>query len=582
MCRLAFLAFLSGCSAFRVRPRGTPGRRWTTTADREHGPCAPYIARGVSAVIGGKDNLPVAIPLQCVGEATDVTLSAMAWGHTDGVLTLQVDGQEKGSEKFPWYQPGQHKTMTASLGTLSSGVHVVRFSGTKIDFKNVTLEGNGEGCSFDEAFGWDYIQSTETYKSLDAVNRIFGESRDFSLNNKKQLFFASETIGQTDDGQISSTVVARGIWKWMFEYSQNSNSRDAWGGEWQNLWEEAKTYPWRELPLDPVPGRTGQKMTVYESCNTLSNIGFHETAVWASCKAYEGFTREEHASVVSAFNGLAAGSAFLHSCGCRLGNRTDTFTMDWLLLQAYQVMVKKAVAGAGDVLTQEERKAVFSLAPKDTPPVIAVDVAKDMTRLLGEKYDRDFWNKTIFEYNIPSYMTGIGGVISFTLYGLKQNSIMPGILEPLLDQLLSTLLGEFFKDDELKDVGEWLQAVYIPAAKKTWEQVTFCRATYIGVDPLVTKFLQFVLTFVESLVYQENVIPPPPILKTIMDAMESLGLNSDLLTNMERTWDLYNGEDCLKRSDHTVWHIRAGHGLLHLLDMSEIFVSRIKKSSSEC
>jgi len=577
MYQFKLLAFIFSATAFRIKKRS---HSWTTRADRANGPCGPVLARGVSAVIGGQDNLPVAMPLICTGEATQVTLSATAYGHTNAVLTLQVDGRVRGSKSFPWWQPGQQKTLVVSLGPLSSGLHSIRFSGEKIDFKDVTLQGSGGSCSFDEAAGWDEAQSTGTYASLDAVNRLFGPSRDFSASAKKQLYFASESVGRSEDGEISSTVVADGFWKWMLSYSQNSSGRDSWGGDWENLWDEAKNHPWGEVSLGQVPGRSGQTMTVIEPCNTLSNIGFHEAAVWASCKAYP-FTRDEYASVVSAFNGLAAGSSFLHSCGCGIGNRTDTFTMDWLLLQAYQIMVKETVSGAGDALTEEERNALLSLAPQGTVPAMAVDVARDMTRLLSEKYDRDFWNATVYEYNIPSYLTSIGGVVAFTLYGLKQNSVIPGIIEPLFDELLQVLLQEFFQGED-QQVGEWLQNTYIPAAKKAWGHVTFCRATLFGVDPLVTTFLKFAVTFIESLVYQENVLRPPPIFRTLLGALEALGVNSDLMKNMDRTWDLYNGNDCLSRSDHAIWHIRSGHGLLHLLDMAEILVSRTKHSGSEC
>jgi len=519
--------------------------------------------------------------LLCTGEATEVQLSATAYGHTNAVLTVQLDGQEKGTKSFPWWEPGQHKTLEVPLGTLSSGLHMVRFTGTKIDFKNLTLQGNGGSCSLNEAAGWDEAQSTDTYTSLDVLNRLFGPSRDFSASAKKQLYFAMESVGTSEDGEISSTVVADGLWKWLLMYSQNSSQRDAWGGDWQNLWDEARNYPHQELSLEFVPGRNGQSMTVYESCNTLSNIAFHEVAVWSSCKTYSGFTRDEHASVVAAFHGLAAGSAFLHSCGCAIGNRTDTFTMDWLLLQAYQVMVKETISGAGDQLTEDERNAVLSLTPSGTAPVLAVDVARDMTRLLRGKYDRDFWNQTVFEYNIPSYMTGIGGVIAFTLYGLKQNSIMPAILEPILDELLQFLLTEFFKGED-QQIGEWLQSTYIPAAKKALSKVTICRATWVGIDPLVTVFVKFAVTFVEALIYQENVIPPPPALESLLNMLDSLGITSNSLAGMERTWELYNGEDCLARSNHAIWHLRAGHGLLHLLDMAEIFASRTKPSSDQC
>lgn len=583
MHQFGFLAFISSTFAVRQRHQKHHASDWTTTADRGHGPCTAHLSRGISAVIGGQDNLPVDMPLICTAETTGITLTAMAYGHTNALLEVYVDGHKRGEKSYPWWQVGQIKTTTVSIDTLSSGLHTVHLSGTKIDLRSVTLQGGGKGsCSFDEAPGWDRAQSMDTYSSRDALNRLFGSSRSWPEWQKKALYFVSESVGRSEDGRISSTVATEGLWKWMVMYSQNSSSQDAWGGNWQNLWTEAREWEnqWPELSLEYLPNRSGETMTVYEPCNTLSNLNFEEVAVWASCKAY-AFNRDERASIVTALNGLAAGSSFLHSCGCSIGNRTDTFTMDWLMLQAYQIMVKEAVAGAGDALTEEERNAVFGLVTAGTRPVDALDVARDFTALMSEEYDRDAWNDWVFQYEVPSYMTSIGGLIAFTLYTLKQNSAIPGILEPLFDELLDFLLAEFFKDD-LAPVGEWLSNTYIPAAKKALEHVTFCRETYVGIDSIVGQFTAFTLTYVEALVYQGNTISLPPALRSILDAVDALGLNSDLISNMERTWELYNGQDCLGRADHSVWHHRAGHGFLHLFDMAESLVTRTKKDSSEC
>lgn len=110
--------------------------------------------------------------------------------------------------------------------------------------------------------------------------------------------------------------------------------------------------------------------------------------------------------------------------------------MDWLLLQSYQLMVQKAVEGAGEQLTEAEKNAVLSFARDGEQAVMALDVAVDMTRLFRTKYDRDLWTEVMDGYQIPRYMTGICGVISYTLFALNTNSAIPGVLGPIFDQVL--------------------------------------------------------------------------------------------------------------------------------------------------
>ena len=58
--------------------------------------------------------------------------------------------------------------------------------------------------------------------------------------------------------------------------------------------------------------------------------------------------------------------------------------MDWLKLQQYQIMVKQALADAGDGSTQVKRDASQTLGYSIGS---ATDVAKNMTRLFSPKYD---------------------------------------------------------------------------------------------------------------------------------------------------------------------------------------------------
>merc|ERR1719491_1514001 len=165
------------------------------------------------------------------------------------------------------------------------------------------------------------------------------------------------------------------------------------------MWNESYIEPYPEISLGPMSRHSGQTMRVKEPCNTLSNLAFDQAAVWIACKGYP-FDRDEMASLASAYTGMAAGSAFLHACGCDTGGRMDTFTMDWLMLQTYQSAVKQVVSDAGDRLTAVEKDAILTLG---YPIGDVTDLAKDMTALFGQKYDHALWNETVRAVQIPAY-----------------------------------------------------------------------------------------------------------------------------------------------------------------------------------
>lgn len=468
---------------------------------------------------------------------------------------------------WPW---GHKKTMSVGLGSFEAGLHEVYFSGGNIDLHFVRLEGTSGSCSFVDAPGWDQFTTGYNYRGLDAVNRLFGESRDYPELRKKQLYFASETVGTSPSGDISSTAVGDATWTWMLSYSQDSrdSTNDPWGNNPDGLWEEAKITPWLNVSLDPVPGRSGQEMTVYEPCNGLSNIAFHHSAVWLSCKR-TSFTRDDKASMVTALNMLAPGSFFLHACACSTGGRADTFPMDWLLFQAYQTTLGKAIDVAADVLTDAEKNALMYF---NRPPLNALDIARNMTTLFRGKYDHDFWNATMRSIDVIGYDTSIAGVIAFVTYMMGETALS-WVAGPL-DSLINTLLDLFSVGD-----AEWFRAVYIPAAKKVAATVHLCSDS---TGSVLSRFLQFAVTFVEALVFQEQRLPTPPELRAILDFLASIGISSDLFDEMEGDWNYYNGFDCVSRSDHAYWHEKAAHGFAHMFAVADLMNGRVKSNSGEC
>jgi len=534
--------------AFRQRQRKqVRSSGWTTITDKDHGTCAENMQH--------LDESPVAFPLLCSGEAANVKLQATAWGIAASKLYVKVDGEEKGDRRWPVF--GGTRTLEITLPSLSEGLHTlhVRKWG-KLNFKNFTVTGGGSVCSLEQMSSFTRDLSSYTLNGLDVLNRMEGENVGFSQFKKQQLNFASETVGVNLDGSINAKTVGEGFWQWFYQYSQKQADNDQWGNNPDGLWDEAKILPRKKISLGFMPRHAGQEMTVFEPCNTLSNLAFHEAAIWISCKGWP-FDRDEMASLVAAFDGLAAGSAFLHACACRTGGRADTFTMDWLMLQAYQSLVREVVNNAGDRLTSEERDAIMFFGRQ---PMLATDLAKDMTRLFESKYNHDDWNRTVNSFVIPAYEMPIAGVISFVLWGLQGKFPIPG-LSSLLQSVLDALIGVFGVPD-----ADFFQNTYMPAIRKA---LGFSNICFSAVMPVMEHTLAFIVTFVEALVFQEKQLPVPKPIRDALGFLDRLGMTSDRLRVMHVTWDYYNGFNCRAKSDHATWHEKAAQGLIHFLEVAE-------------
>lgn len=529
---------------------GSASAAWATHATKERGPCADHM----NSV--GYWPRPITFPLLCTGHSTDLILTVTTnWGWQQNV-TIWWDGQDQGTTKLD--NPG---TIRLTLGAVPKGVHYVGVFGGNmkgaIDLSEVKVVGLGTPCSFDNTPYVSRDATSYTYGGFDALNRLFGESVDFPLFKKEQLYFVSETIGKMDDGSIDAGVVGEGMWEWMYQYSQQQAPGDAWNR--RMMYEESEIKPWPEVELGNMPRHAGQKMIVQEPCNTLSNLAYHQAAVWISCKGYP-LNRDELASLLAAFNALAAGSAFMHASGTSTGGMADTFSMDWLMLQIYQSLVSQILSDAGDRLTPVEQSAILEFGSSIGR---ATDVAKNMTRLTGQKYDHASWNGTMraMQAAIPAYEMPIVGLISFVMWAIQGK--IGGGTDQILQSVLDALMDVFGIPD-----ADFFSNVYTPAVRKALGFSTLCSE---ALAPVIEYTLKFIVTFVEALVFQEEKVPVPDAIRDVVAFLDNLGLTSTLLSDMSDTWDMYNGFNCTARSDHAIWHEKAAHGLVHMLNVAEWF-----------
>merc|ERR1719350_2164567 len=297
------------------------------------------------------------------------------------------------------------------------------------------------------------------------------------------------------------------------------------------------------VSLDQLPGRAGEIMEVVEPCNTVSNLMYAEAAVWLSCGGFP-FPEDDMATLVGAFNMLAAGSLFFHASATGTGNLADVFPMAILMLEFHQIMVKDLTRRATS-MTQAEKDTVVYLGYTG----LATDHARTLTALFRTPYDTTRWEAVVRGIDAPDYILPIATVVMTALESTQGRwgifSFLESGVASLTDLLLSQLGAE---------VAEWINTEYKPLIAKVFASVRLCDAY---VDNVVTRTLQFLITFVEAIVFQEKQVPVPPFVRDLFSSIEAtLG---EVTLEMEETWDLYNGQEayCKDRSPHMSWHEKA-------------------------
>jgi len=554
---LSVLSLLMQTQAFRTAQRKSSS--FTTRTDENTGMCAGHIR---------KDTLPITLPLLCTGAVTNLKFKARAFGQASPRLRLYIDGEGKGYRTFPVF--GGTRTWEVSHSSLSAGIHNIRYTGDRLEMRWVEVSGTGGSCSFDTAPG--YAPNDFTNSGLDVITRVLGPAQNnFSSFYKKQLHFAHETYGRSADDSISSTAISNGIWEWFYMYSQEQDAKDEWlvrKTRDGRMYEESDILPYLEVSLDQLPGRIGDEMVVCEPCNTLSNIVFHEAAVFTGCKGLP-FTRDETATLMAGLSGLAAGSGFFHASATSTGQLADRFTMEIIMYQVHQLMVKPALTHTGSSLTSEERDIIMYLG-KDAGE--STDMARELTTLFRGQYNRTEWNTRIrtIDGQYPSYTFCIVTTIVTFVESLRGNWPLPGLetaINALMDALLPSLGGS--------DV-EFVLNTFRPAIRKAFDNADFCGDRFV----LIGRFLNFVITFVEAFVFQEELISVPDVVRDIVGFLDNLGLASGSLADMKQFWDLYNTQTnfCHDRSPHGLWHEKAAHGLLHIQNVASLLTTDVKRS----
>jgi len=320
-----------------------------------------------------------------------------------------------------------------------------------------------------------------------------------------------------------------------------------------------------KVSLNQLPGRSGDNMIVCEPCNTLSNIVFHEAAVYTACKGLP-FTQDEMATTMAGYSALAAGSAFFHASATRHGHLADVFTMDLVMYQTHQLMVKSVLAKTSASLTQAERDTILYMG---TSAGVAADKARELTAFFKQPYDRTKVWPAVKGLGLPSYMLSIMTSVVTFVESLRDNWPLLGLgtaVYKVIDILLDAIGGR---------EAEYMKGTFRPAIKKAFAGADYCgdRKLMIG------HFIKFTLTFVEAFMYQEEKIPIPGSVRDLIRWLADLGFTSERFADMKSTWDLYNGETdmCHRRAAHGIWHEKAADGFMHIQNVAALLVTQVRQ-----
>jgi len=552
---LALACLVTSSAALRKRKASKgASSSWKTRTDSSRGTCSAHVA---------KADLPITFPLYCTGTATDLKFTAEARGHTSPRLRMSVDGEGKGYRTFPVFPAT--RSWTTSHARLTKGLHIIHYTGDRLDMSWLEITGSGASCSLEDVPG--YSPGAPTNVGLDIITRVVGSTGgNFSDAQKRQLYFAHEVLGSNADRSISSTVISDGMYEWMYEYSRDQAPGDPWlsyktikGG----MYEESDLKPYLRVKLDQLPGRSGQDMEVCEPCNTISNIRFHEAATWTACKGYP-FTRDESATLMAGFSMTGAGSLFFHASATSAGHLADVYAMDMLMLQVHQIMGSRIIERAGSALTSTDRTNIMHLG-KNFP--LATEKAKELTSLFRQPYDRDNIWKQLSD-RPPNYVLSIVTIVLTVVQSMDGRWPLPG-LGALMNAIFDTVLDQLGGGDI-----EWVKSTYLPTIKKAFKTVSYCGDR----TDLVGGMLNFAFTFLEAFVFQEELIPVPGWVREVVKFLAKPGFSTDGISDMKDTWDVFNGQAkmCSNRSPHSTWHEKAAHGLLHISNVAKLIVNDVR------
>lgn len=315
----------------------------------------------------------------------------------------------------------------------------------------------------------------------------------------------------------------------------------------------------------------GRTMIMEEPCNALSNFIFFQAAFHLSCMDRKGLTDEDTAVLVSQLMGMGAGSTYFHVSGTDAGRLGDVLGMQNYFFYAYQVSVRGTLEVAGDTLNQEEKDQILHMGTGAD----GVWAAKWMTnsfRNINAPFDVKNQELEKQKNYSPDYLISIVAWVTFSVHAIRK--ILPAEIINKALELAQSLAGA-------GDVDPTLHRNAVTKAFTTG--LSLCSSHRREARK---RFVQFAISMIQALIFQESIIKLPPWVGTIFNGLVNLfgkfGISTERYSPIGRGWDVYNGnkEYCMK-SSHAKWHEYASHGIGHMLELMQILRTSVVKGDGE-
>jgi hypothetical protein len=198
------------------------------------------------------------------------------------------------------------------------------------------------------------------------------------------------------------------------------------------------------------------EIVIYEPCNWVSNMAYYRPVLAICDKTDWKMASPDVSSLAQGFAMLAAGSAFYHASGTRIGMTLDNMPIGLLAYQAHQAM-HSALPWS---------PILHELSPKPRGATAAQISARFVAAInSGTPYT---WGEQLKEIvPAPSYFVTFAAMVTTGITLL----LPPATVDPLVRVLCKLLLTPF----GMQDVSKFLTEQYAPAVQNATVNVTLTR-----------------------------------------------------------------------------------------------------------
>ena len=386
-------------------------------------------------------------------------------------------------------------------------------------------------------------EESQTTRMLDSLQRLMtGNS-----NDQFDRFFYSQLLScmKTLDPQLIKTQ--EGFYKGWVKY---------WKSFPEKFGENRGFAEHNPSSLDYL------NMTVYEPCNTMSNLGFYRALIDTCSRKVIGpafkmpdvYVR----AVGRAFAPMAYTSMFMHGSNTKAGGVQDVASIGVYSFLVYQAMASQLPTNSTIIKDMSH-----------TPRLNSALEVLEKWLLVHRSAPVFTWSLSTRSLNIPHYFDTFSGIIVFALM----------MVDPNLAVKLSPQLADQFNIPE--DVKSFIIDVYIPELRTVIEPLKIKPQHKLQV---LKKFIGPLIKLVYAFVWQENTFDLDD--KIFRKDFNTLGFTMMPVVHkkansftgfvhydktLQKALGVYPGEKaCATTIAHCKWHVGAAAGILDLFYFGDV------------